>query len=167
MRVPIAPIRQTSGLSLVELLAVVVIILSFSMVVVTVNGNATRSAEQVTYQQQQAQLQKILGTWVASQPSLADAIQTWRGNFTTTAALMNRVPDTSTGAQAGSMTWQWKNGPMSLLSPASYKQFKVHGALLTSHAGQKLGRGFQVTWGGNDPAEMRKADPKVEDVALP
>lgn len=149
---------------MVELLAVVVIILSFSMVVVTVNTNATRSAEQVTYQQQQAQLQKVIGTWVASQPSLSDAIRTWRAKFTGgSAGLLSRVADPNS---PGSTTWAWDGGPMSLLSPASHKQFRVSGSLLTSHAGEKLGRGFEVTWGGNDPVTMREQDPQVREVVL-
>jgi hypothetical protein len=164
MRLPIAHKHQSSGLSLVELLAVVVIILSFSMVVVSVNTNATRSAEQVTFQQQQAQLQKVFGTWVASQPSLSEAIRSWRTEFKGTGALLNRLPDPDA---PGSTMWEWGNGPMSLLSPASYRQFRVKNSVLTSHAGEKLGRGFVVNWGDNNPEEMRNQDPKVEDVALP
>jgi len=152
--------KLCGGLSLVELLAVVVIILSFSMVVITVNSNATRGAEEVTYQQQKAQLQKALGAWVASQPSLIEAIRTWNSRAPTADSMMARTADDK--------QWLWPGGPMSLLSSASHKQFRrgQGASYITTHASRKIGRGFAVSWAGNDPARMYNEDPEVLEVVI-
>jgi len=135
-------------LSLVELLGVVAIILTFTMVVMTSNNYATKSAEEVTYQQQLVQLQKALDGWIATKPTLNAAIADWNTHFT--------------AGSASLVSGTWTDGPLSLMFVGGAQpKFMAAGDLLTSYAGQKLKRGFRVTW--TDKAQ----DPKVEAVSLP
>lgn len=119
---------RKSGFTLVELLGVVVIVLVFSMLLLTSNRNATQSAQDITVQQQQAQLQSVVEAWIAQQPSIYRAIDDW--NDSNAADLK-----------------AWVSGPLSLLSQSSRSGFTTHGNNLVTPASSARGKAFAVTWG--------------------
>ena len=137
------------GFTLVELLGVVVIVLIFSMLLLTSNRNATQSAQDITVQQQQAQLQSAVEAWIAQQASIHAAITAWRSSATTTSAMLN-----------------WSGGPIALLSQSSRLAFSNVGSNIGTAASLARGKAFQVSWGTGDTNSMLQQGPVVSIVSV-
>jgi len=120
--------HSNKGYTLVELLGVVVIILIFSTILVSSNRNATRGAQSVTYQQQQAELQSAVEAWISTQPSLSTAITAWAAD-STPATILARA--------------------QTMMSHNSTSSFSIASGKITTSASlaQDPPLGFVVTWG--------------------
>lgn len=84
------PGRNNKGFTLIELLAVVICITIFSAVLLTSNQNSAQQANDVTCEQQKAQLKEALESWVVAQPSTASVLAATKGD-SSQAALLARA----------------------------------------------------------------------------
>lgn len=116
--------KNTSGFTLLELLAVVVTVVTFASVLITSNQNAVTQANSTVFAHQQAQLKEAIDMWIVSVGTTA-AKEQW--------AAASAPTDILERAQQ-------------MLSPATRGTFMVRNGKIVSDAGANMGAHFEVDW---------------------